>query len=80
MSNDKDAPLKVVFAPGCFDSLDIDQEELDQLMKEIEQKFANMTPEQLAAESIALDDEDYDELPDDIKLQLETAGEKRNLQ
>lgn len=82
MSNDKDKkkPLEVVFAPGCFDSLDIDQEELDKLMAEIQEKFTNMTPEQLAFESIALNDEDFDELPDDIKLQIESAGEKRNLQ
>ena len=79
MSNE-DKPLKVVFAPGCFDSLDMDQAELDALMVEIQEKFANMTPEQLASESIALNEEDFDELPDDIKLQIESFGEKRNLQ
>ena len=79
MSNEN-KPLKVVFSPGCFDSLDIDQAELDALMAEIQEKFANMTPEQLASESIALNDEDFDELPDDIKLQIESFGEKRNLQ
>lgn len=81
MSNkDEKKPLEVVFAPGCFDSLDMDQEELDKLMAEIQEKFANMTPEQLAFESIELTDEDFDELPDDVKLQIESAGEKRNLQ
>jgi hypothetical protein len=79
MSNEN-KPLKVVFSPGCFDSLDIDQAELDALMAEIQEKFANMTPEQLASESIALNEEDFDELPDDIKLQIESFGEKRNLQ
>jgi transcription antitermination factor NusG len=33
MSEEK---LKVVFAPGCFDHFDGTQEELDQLMKEIQ--------------------------------------------
>jgi hypothetical protein len=33
MSEEK---LKVVFAPGCFDYFDGTQEELDQLMKEIQ--------------------------------------------
>ena len=33
MSEEK---LKVVFAPGCFDQFDGTQEELDQLMKEIQ--------------------------------------------
>jgi hypothetical protein len=80
MSNEDKGPLKVVFSPGCFDSLDIDQAELDALMAEIQEKFANMTPEQLASESIALNEEDFDELPDDIKLQIESFGEKRNLQ
>lgn len=80
MSNKDKGPLKVVFSPGCFDSLDMDQAELDALMAEIQEKFANMTPEQLASESIALNEEDFDELPDDIKLQIESFGEKRNLQ
>lgn len=32
---DKDDKLKVVFAPGCFDHLDLTQEELDQLVADI---------------------------------------------
>ena len=33
---DKDKePMKVVFAPGCFDNFDGTQEELDELMAEI---------------------------------------------
>ncbi len=30
--------LKIVFAPGCFDNLDMDQEELDEFVKMIQDK------------------------------------------
>ena len=81
MSNDrKDGPLKVVFAPGCFDHLDVTQEELDELMVELEAKFNNVTKEELAAMSRPLTDEDFDAMPDEIKAQLENFGEGRNLQ
>lgn len=33
--NDDKKEVKVTFAPGCFDNLDITQEELDQLVEEI---------------------------------------------
>jgi hypothetical protein len=38
---DKKEPLKLVFAPGCFDSFDGTQEELDALIAEIEEAFAS---------------------------------------
>lgn len=47
---DKNVPLKVVFAPGCFDNFDGTQEELDELMAQIHQMvesgeiFENSTP------------------------------------
>ncbi len=54
-------PLKIEFAPGCFDHLDVEsQEELDSLMAEIQSMFANMTPEELAAQSRPITDEDID--------------------
>ena len=38
MSNDNnDEKPKIVFIPGCFDNLDITQEELDSLTAEIQQ-------------------------------------------
>ena len=81
MSNDKDKkPLEVVFAPGCFDTLGVSQEELEELMAELQQKFANMTPEQLAEMSRQLDEDTFDELPQEIKDQLENPGKGRNLQ
>lgn len=72
--------LKVVFAPGCFDSLDVDQEELEKLMAEIQQKFENMTPEEAEAFGVPLSEEDFDELPDEIKAQIENPGQGRTLQ
>ena len=33
--------MKLVFAPGCFDNFEGSQEELDSLVKEIEQVFKN---------------------------------------
>ena len=76
--------LKVTFAPGCFDSFDGTQEELDQMIAEIE---AAIESGELLEQSQELTDEDFDELPDDVKQQLlDTLNEefgnttKRNLQ
>lgn len=48
-------PLRVEFAPGAFDDFEGTQEELDELMKEITDMFANLTPEELEARSSAVD-------------------------
>jgi hypothetical protein len=50
-----DQPLKVQFAPGCFDDFEGTQAELDLLMAEIHSMFENMTAEDLAATSHAVD-------------------------
>ena len=64
-------PLKVEFAPGCFDHIDVEsQEELDAIMAEITDMFANMTPEQLKAKSQPVDWENID---DDERAILEQA-------
>ena len=64
-------PLEVVFAPGCFDHLDVaDQSELDAVMKEITEMFANMTPEELAAQSCAID---WDRVSEEERLLLDQA-------
>ena len=60
MSNN-DKPMKIVFAPGCFDDLDMTQEELDEFVKMIQDKVADGT---LFEESRALDPND----PEDIEL------------
>jgi hypothetical protein len=67
---DENKPLKIEFAPGCFDNFDGTQEELDALVKEIQSMFENKTREEIEAESIPLTDEEFDELPDDVKAQL----------
>ena len=77
---DPKQPLQVVFAPGAFDSLDVeDQAELDAVMKEITEMFANMTPEELEAQSRPID---WDSLTDEERVALERAilDEPRNLQ
>ena len=77
---DPKTPLKVVFAPGAFDSLDVeDQAELDAVMKEITEMFANMTPEELEAQSRPID---WDSLTDEERVALERSlnNEPRNLQ
>ena len=80
MSNEDKKPLKVVFAPGCFDHLDVTQEELDELMAELEAKFNNVTSEELAAMSRPLTDADFDDMPEEVRAQLENPGQARNIQ
>lgn len=63
---DKKEPLKVVFEPGCFDSFEGTQEELESFMAEIQDMFANLTPEELKARSRAIDLNDLDE--DELKM------------
>jgi Mg/Co/Ni transporter MgtE len=56
MSEEK--KLKVEFAPGCFDHLDVDsQEELDAIMAELTDMFANMTPKEIEDMSTPVTDE-----------------------
>ena len=50
-----DQPLKVQFAPGCFDDFEGTQAELDLLMAEIHSMFEGMTAEDLDASSRAVD-------------------------
>ena len=79
MTNAK-KPMKVEFAPGALDHLDVeDQTELDAVMKEITEMFANMTPEELEAQSRPID---WDSLTDEERVALERAinDEPRNLQ
>jgi len=79
MTNPK-KPMKVEFAPGALDHLDVeDQAELDAVMKEITEMFANMTPEELEAQSRPID---WDSLDDEERVALERAinNEPRNLQ
>ena len=81
--------IKIEFAPGAFDQFEGTQEELDALQKEIMEMLEGMTPEQLAEESIAVDEEYIEQLMDDdpewaeslIKaLSSDPSDPKRNLQ
>ena len=73
--------LKVIFAPGCFDSFEGTQEELDGLIAEIQRMvssgelFENSQPLDLEA----LDEEDA-ELVEKIFNNLDDTADKRNLQ
>lgn len=55
MTDKEHKPIKVEFAPGCFDSFEGTQEELDEMMVEIQHMFATMTPEELASRTSPLD-------------------------
>ena len=74
--------MKVTFAPGCFDNFEGTQEELDGLIKEIQDRFASMTPEQLQAEShpVSIDDllEDEDLSDDEFEQILGALIERDN--
>ncbi len=75
--------MKIQFAPGCFDNFEGSQEELDQLIIEIQKMFEGKTSEELAAMSRPLEDEDYEDMPDEVKEQLFRSFEtdnKRTLQ
>lgn len=61
---------KIEFAPGCFDSFEGTQEELDELVAEIQKMFEGKTHEELVEMGRPMTDEDFDELPDEVKEQL----------
>lgn len=80
----EDKKLKITFAPGCFDSFEGTQEELDQMMADIQ---AAIESGEMFEQSQELTDEDFEELPNEVKEQIinslnEEFGNttKRNLQ
>lgn len=78
--------MKIQFAPGCFDSFEGTQEELDEMVAEIKNIFARMTPDELEAQSraISVDELIEDESISDDQfeniLQALTGNENRKLQ
>ena len=73
----QDGKLRVVFQPGCFDHIDVEnQEELDRLMTEIQEMFATITPEELEAQSVALTDEMIDDMDPEEREALLRALEQ----
>jgi len=47
--------MQITFAPGAFDSFEGTQEELDELVKEIQTMFSELTPEELKNRSQPVD-------------------------
>ena len=70
--NKSEEPVKVVFAPGCFDGFDGTQEELDEFVAEITNMFEGKTRDELESDSQMrrLTEEDFDELPEEVRRSL----------
>ena len=54
-----DKPMKIVFAPGCFDSFEGTQEELDELVAAIHREFESGN---FLENSRELTDEDWEDM------------------
>jgi hypothetical protein len=63
-------PVRIEFAPGAFDHFDGTQEELDALVAEIQDMFANKTVDELKEMSQPLTHESFEELPEEVKRSL----------
>lgn len=76
----KNKPIKIEFAPGCFDDFEGTQEELDELIGTVTEMFANLTPEELMAQSQEVDIdallEEDPEFAEALLAQVEAAKEK----
>lgn len=76
--------LKIQFAPGCFDSFDGTQEELDAMVADIQKMFEGKTPEELEAMSrpVSIDEllEDEDISDDEFENILEALVNSENSQ
>lgn len=87
-----DKKMEVVFAPGCFDNFDGTQEELDALIKEIQEGVANgtlfekSTPVSIDSLLENLDEDEVEQLLiqldalEDSDLDFETDVRPRTLQ
>ncbi len=62
--------VKIEFAPGCFDQFEGTQEELDQLIQEIKDMFANGTAQEKAK---PITEDSFDDLPEELQIQLARA-------
>jgi len=60
--------MKIVFVPGCFDNLDMTQEEMDELVVEINRMVDSG---EMLENAVPLGELDLDELPDDMIEWLE---------
>ncbi len=62
--------LEVIFAPGCFDNFEGTQEELDEMMADIHRMIESG---ELFEKSKPLSEEEFDNLDESIKIQLDQA-------
>lgn len=80
-----DREIKIVFQPGCFDDFEGSQEELDNLVKEIQNMVADGS---LFENSKILTEDDLDDLPPEVLASIardleiiediDSVEEKRN--
>lgn len=64
MKDDEDKKLEIIFTPGCFDSFTGSQEELDEFLSHL---TGMINSGEFWQHAHALSDEEFDELPDDVK-------------
>lgn len=67
---ENDEPIKVVFAPGAFDTFEGTQEELEELQKEIMELFAGKSRDEIAAIAVPMSELDESDLPEEVIRQL----------
>lgn len=72
--------MKLVFAPGCFDHFDGTQEELDELLKEIEEAFVSGKAFEQAVEIGTIEDLIDETDPDEIEEIRQQLFAPRTLQ
>ena len=68
-----DQPLKVQFAPGCFDEFEGTQEDLDLLMADIHSMFEGMTAKDLEASGSIVDFDQLSESDPELAQRLAAA-------
>jgi hypothetical protein len=73
-------PIKVVFEPGCFDSFDGTQEELEKLMADIQAEFAGKTRDEIEDMSNVVNLEDLLRDDPDFAKHIMNIDNDRKLQ
>lgn len=71
--DNEDVMPEIVFAPGCFDTFDGTQEELDALKADIMKMFEGKTTKEIMADSRMMDVEDIMDLPEEVQQQIAAA-------
>jgi hypothetical protein len=70
LEQEQQKTVKIEFAPGCFDQFDGTQEELDQMIADIRAMVENGTLDEHAQ---IVTEDNFDELPEEIQIQLARA-------